>query len=202
MKRVFLMFISVMLIGLSANAQNATKARQILDKAAAKVGTPTGAKANFKMVSGNTTTTGTIIIKGNKFRATTPQATLWFDGTTQWTYMKSTDEVNISNPTDVQQARMNPYKFITLYKSGYTLGVKTVGRNHEVHLKAQNSSKSIQEMYITIGMSTYLPSKVKMLQGGKWYNITISNFSATAQSDATFKFNPRDYPDAEVIDLR
>ena len=67
MKRVFLMFISVMLIGLSANAQNATKARQILDKAAAKVGTPTGAKANFKMVSGNTTTTGTIIIKGNYY---------------------------------------------------------------------------------------------------------------------------------------
>ena len=202
MKRVCLMFISVMLIGLAANAQNATKARPSLDQAAAKVGTPTGAKANFTMVSGNTTTTGTIIIKGNKFRATTPQATLWFDGTTQWTYMKSTDEVNISNPTDAQQARMNPYKFITLYKSGYTLGVKTVGRSYEVHLKAQNSSKSIQEMYITIGTSTYLPSKVKMLQGGKWYNITISNFSASAQSDATFKFNPSEYPDAEVIDLR
>lgn len=202
MKRVFLMLISAMLIGLTANAQNATKARQVLDKAAAKVGNPSGAKADFKMVSGSTTTAGTIVIKGNKFRATTPEAILWYDGTTQWTYMKNTDEVNISNPTEAQQAKMNPYKFITLYKSGYTLGVKTVGRNYEVHLTAQGASRSIQEMYITIGMSTYLPSKVKMLQGGKWYNITISNFSATAQSDATFKFNPRDYPDAEVIDLR
>ena len=202
MKRVFLMLISVMLIGLTTNAQNATKARQVLDKAAAKVGNPSGAKANFKMVSGNTTTSGTIIIKGNKFRATTPQATLWFDGTTQWTYMKNTDEVNISKPTDAQQARMNPYKFITLYKNGYTLGLKTVGGSHEVHLKAQNASKSIQEMYITINSATSLPSKVKMLQGGKWYTITITNFSAAAQSDATFKFNPREYPDAEVIDLR
>lgn len=202
MKRVFLMLISVMLIGFTANAQNATKARQVLDKAAAKVGNPSGAKANFKMVSGNTTTTGTIVIKGNKFRATTPEAILWYDGTTQWTYMKNTDEVNISNPTEAQQARMNPYKFITLYKSGYTLGVKTIRGSYEVHLKAQSTSRSIQEMFITIGTSTYLPSKVRMLQGGKWYDITITNFNASAQNDATFKFNPREYPDAEVIDLR
>ena len=202
MKRVFLMLISVMLIGFTANAQNATKARQVLDKAAAKVGNPSGAKANFKMVSGNTTTTGTIVIKGNKFRATTPEAMLWYDGTTQWTYMKNTDEVNISNPTEAQQARMNPYKFITLYKSGYTLGVKTIRGGYEVHLKAKNTSRSIQEMFITIGASTYLPSKVRMLQSGKWYDITITNFNASAQNDATFKFNPREYPDAEVIDLR
>ena len=202
MKRVFLMLISVMLIGFTANAQNATKARQVLDKAAAKVGNPSGAKANFKMVSGNTTTTGTIVIKGNKFRATTPEAILWYDGTTQWTYMKNTDEVNISNPTEAQQARMNPYKFITLYKSGYTLGVKTIRGSYEVHLKAKNTSRSIQEMFITIGTSTYLPSKIRMLQGGKWYDITITNFNASAQNDATFKFNPREYPDAEVIDLR
>lgn len=202
MKRVFLMLISVMLIGFTANAQNATKARQVLDKAAAKVGNPSGAKANFKMVSGNTTTTGTIVIKGNKFRATTPEAILWYDGTTQWTYMKNTDEVNISNPTEAQQARMNPYKFITLYKSGYTLGVKTIRGSYEVHLKAKSTSRSIQEMFITIGTSTYLPSKVRMLQGGKWYDITITNFNASAQNDATFKFNPREYPDVEVIDLR
>lgn len=202
MKRVFLMLISVMLIGLTTDAQNATKARQILDKTAAKVNNPSGAKANFKMVSGNTTTSGTIIIKGNKFRATTPQATLWYDGTTQWTYMKNTDEVNISNPTDAQQARMNPYKFITLYQNGYTLSMKTVGSAYEVHLKAKNAFKSIREMYITINAATSLPSMVKMLQNGKWYTITISNFSASAQSDATFTFNPREYPDAEVIDLR
>ena len=110
--------------------------------------------------------------------------------------------MNISNPTEAQQARMNPYKFITLYKSGYTLGVKTIRGSYEVHLKAKNTSRSIQEMFITIGISTYLPSKVRMLQGGKWYDITITNFNASAQNDATFKFNPREYPDAEVIDLR
>ncbi len=202
MKRVFLMLFSIMMMGMSADAQNATKARQVLDKAAAKVSNPSGAKANFKMVSGSTTTTGTIVIKGNKFRATTPQATLWYDGTTQWTYMKNTDEVNISNPTEAQQARMNPYKFITLYKNGYNLSMKTVAGNNEVHLVAKDKTRSIQEMYITVSPSTSLPSKVRMLQSGKWYDITISNFSVSAQSDATFKFNERDYPDAEVIDLR
>ena len=192
----------MMLITLTANAQNSTKARQILDKTATNVNNKGGASASFKMTSGKTTTSGTIAIKGNKFRANTSEGIVWYDGKTQWTYVKNTEEVNISTPTVAQQAKMNPYKFITLYKSGYNLGMKTVGSNYEVHLTAQSKSNAIQEVYITVGSKSYLPSRVKMLQSGKWYDIIISNFKASSQSDASFKFNPRDYPDAEVIDLR
>ena len=202
MKRVFLMLISVMLIGLTANAQNATKARQVLDKAAAKVGNPSGAKADFKMVSGGTTTTGTIVIKGNKFRATTPQAILWYDGTTQWTYMKNTDEVNVSTPTEAQQAQMNPYTFINLYKSGYALSMKSVNGGNEIHLAATDKKKSIKEMYITINSKTSLPTKVRISNGKTWTDITISNFKSSKLSDQYFTFNPKDYPNAEIIDLR
>ncbi len=28
-----------------------------------------------------------------------PQAIVWYNGKTQWTYMKKTNEVNVSNPT-------------------------------------------------------------------------------------------------------
>ena len=193
----------VTLMVMTAGAQTATKAKSILDKTAAIVSNKSGSSANFKISGSKTgTLSGRIFIKGNKFKATTPEASMWFNGTTQWTYMNNTEEVNVSSPTENQQAQMNPYKFITLYKSGYALSSKTVKGAHEVYLKATDSKRSIKEMYITINSKTYLPSQVRMLQGGKWTTVSISNFKAENLSDATFTFNPKQYPDAEIIDLR
>jgi len=201
MKRT--LFISL-LLALSASifAQNATKARQILDKTAAVVGNKSGASASFTMSGKYGNASGTIIIKGRKFHARTGQAIVWFDGKTEWTYMKNTEEVNITTPTEAQQQAMNPYQFINIYKNGFTLGMKTVGANYQVHLTAQNKKRSIQEMYILINKSTYKPVQVKMRQANGWTTINISKFKASNISDATFIFNPKNYPDAEIIDLR
>lgn len=182
--------------------QQPAKAKKILDKTASALNAQGGASANFTMQSdGIGSTSGTIAIKGNKFRATTPEASTWYNGTTQWTYMKKTEEVNVSNPDERQQSQLNPYKFITMYKSGYRLGVKDVSGGWEVHLKALNMGRSIQEMYIDVN-NQYLPTKVRIREGKKWSTITISNFQAGNQSDDTFVFPAKDYPDAEIIDLR
>ena len=60
----------------------------------------------------------------------------------------------------------------------------------------------IAEMYITINRKTGVPSKVKMKHKGKWSTITVSNFPPKSLSNAIFTFNSKDYPTAEVIDLR
>ena len=113
-KYMYLLLLAVMTIfsNQQASAQNAAEARKVLDKTAAIVGRSGGASANFTMSSGKYgNTSGTIAIKGNKFHATTPQAVVWYNGKTQWSYMKKTDEVNISNPNEAQQMSMNPYNF-------------------------------------------------------------------------------------------
>lgn len=201
MKKTILLILCI-ICGMNIQAQNAAKARQILDKTAAVVNNRAGSSANFTMSGEKANTSGTISIKGNKFVASTPEGTVWYNGTTQWTYMKNTEEVNVSTPSESQQAQMNPYKFITLYKSGYTLSMKNVSGGYEVHLVAKDQSRGINEMYITVNSSTYIPSKVRMLQGSKWTTITISNFKASNLSDAVFTFNSKDFPNAEVIDLR
>ena len=66
---------------------------------------------------------------------------------------------------------------------------------------AQDKKRSIQELYITIGKN-YIPSQVKMRQGTNWITINITNFKAKNQSDAVFTFNAKEFPKAEVIDLR
>ena len=116
--------------------------------------------------------------------------------------MKKNNEVNISTPTQAQQQMMNPYTFINVYKTGYKMSSAKAGASYEVHLVAQNQKRSIQEMYVTVNSKTYVPSRVKMKHNGRWYTVTISNFSAKKQPDSLFTFNSKDYPSAEVIDLR
>ena len=199
MKKILaLALVAMMSIGAMAQT-----AKQVLDKTAAVIGNKSGASANFKMSSSKYgSASGSIAIKGNKFNARTPQAIVWFNGKTQWTYLKKTNEVNVSNPTQAQQMSMNPYTFINIYKTGYKSSLKTVGSNYVVHLIANNQKRSVAEMYITINKKTHIPSVVKMRQGNIWSTITVSNFKAKSVSNSTFNFNSKECPGAEVIDLR
>ena len=78
-----------MLLTMAAFAQTA---REVLDKTAAALSNKGGVTANFSIRNG---VSGSIKIKGRKFQATTPQGIVWFDGKTQWTYVKQNNEVNV-----------------------------------------------------------------------------------------------------------
>jgi len=180
----------------------AQTAKSVLDKATATVTMKDGVKADFKMTGSMGSTSGTIIIKGKKFHATTPHASIWFDGKTQWTYMKDNDEVNIVNPTEAQLQAINPYNFLHLYKKGYDATLNSNGNNHVVHLTASKASNKIKELFITIDKKTNHPTQVKLLQGKKWTVFDITNLKKQSASDADFRFNAKDFPHAEIIDLR
>lgn len=181
---------------------NAQSAKSVLDKAAASVTVASGVKANFRMTTTTGNTSGTIAIKGKKFYATTPQAKIWFDGKTQWTYLKNNDEVNVSNPTEAQLQAINPYNFINLYKKGYKATLNSSGNSHVVHLTASSAERKIKELFITVDKKTYQPTQVKLLQGKKWTIFDITNLKKQATADAEFRFNAKDFPHAEIIDLR
>ena len=180
----------------------AQTAKNVLDKAAANITVKSGVQADFKMTGSMGNTSGTIAIKGKKFHATTPQAIVWFDGKTQWTYMKNNDEVNVTTPTESQLQALNPYNFINLYKNGYDYTLNKSGKDYVVHLTASSKDKKIRELFITINKSSYQPSQVKLLQGTKWTIFDISNLKKQNISDSQFRFNTKDFPQAEVIDLR
>ncbi|MCD8297606.1 MAG: cell envelope biogenesis protein LolA [Prevotella sp.] len=200
MKKIFFIVLA-MFMAVGIFAQNEQQARALLDKTANIVGNAGGASASFSMNTSKGNTSGTISIKGNKFKAQTSGAMVWYDGTTQWTYVKSSNEVNISTPTEAQQQSMNPYKFINLYKSGFSLAMKTVSTGWEVHLTATDTKRTIKELYVTIDKS-YHPTEIRMLQGSAWTTIKVSDFKTESYSDSDFRFNSNDYPKAEVIDLR
>ena len=184
----------------------AQTAKQVLDKAAAVVSNKDGVTANFSIKGSSGAqlqSSGTIVIKGKKFHVTTPQASIWFDGKTMWTYLKKNDEVNISTPTESQLATINPYNFINMYKQGYGYTLEKVAGNYVVHLVATDKKKSIQDAYIHVQQKSYIPSQIIYRNAkGVVTTIAITGFKATTQPDGNFRFNAKDFPKAEVIDLR
>ena len=117
-------------------------------------------------------------------------------------YLKSTEEVNVSTPTAAQQLQMNPYRFITMYKTGYNLGLTDKGKAYWVHLTAQNPKNSVPEIYILIDKKTSHPETIKMRRGKEWTTVTVRNFKAGRLADSVFTFNAKEFPHAEVVDLR
>ena len=176
--------------------------KSVLDKAAATITVKEGVKANFKMTAGKGSTSGTLLLKGRKFHASTPVAIVWFDGKTQWTYVKNNDEVNISTPTEAQLQAINPYNFINLYKKGYDATLNKSGKDYVVHLTATDKNKKIQELFVTVNKSTYHPTQVKLLQNKKWTVFDITDIKRQNIPDSQFQFNSKDFPNAEIIDLR
>lgn len=194
---------------LPATAQSA---RSILDKTA-RIIAAGSVQATFEATSYSGTkqvgeTNGNIYIKGTKFHIDSPGLQSWFDGKTLWSYLKNSGEVNVSNPSKAEIQSMNPYYFINLYKSGYSLSQKSSsirGKScYEVRLLAQNSHTAIQEVLIDIDPQTSLPLCLRMREGyGKWTRISVSSIKAGKKiSDSFFRFNSKNYPKLEVIDLR
>ena len=192
----------LILAALISTVSMAQTAKSVLDKAAANITVKEGVKANFRMTGGIGFTSGTILIKGKKFHATTPKAIVWFDGKTMWTYMKDNEEVNVSNPTEAQLQAINPYNFINLYKNGYTSTLNTTGNAYVVHLTSTAKDKKIKELFVTIDKKSYHPTQVKLLQGKKWTVFDITDLKKQSTPDSEFRFNAKEFPHAEVIDLR
>lgn len=62
---------------------------------------------------------GSIDMLSDKFVLQVPDMITWFDGTTQWTYLKSSEEVNISIPEKDELLQTNPCLLLQSYKKAF-----------------------------------------------------------------------------------
>lgn len=198
MKKIYFLIIAT-LLSINIVAQ---PAKAVLDKTAATLNSRGGVTADF-VISNDMMSDikGKISVKGQMFKADMPQMTIWYDGKTQWSYVKESDEVNVNNPTETEQQLINPYSFLNMYKNGFNYTMKTFNNYYEVRLTAKDKKRHVQEMIINI-KKDYIPSKIRMRYGAKWNTITINSLKKENLSDNVFKFNRKDYPSAEIIDLR
>lgn len=194
----------------SLAAQNAN---EIVGKASALYENANGLSVNFALhyrdASGQSSESfeGVIQMKGDKFTLVTPDIRVWFDGKTQWTYRS--DEVNITEPTGDELESTNPTLLLKNYKKGYKAvfkGESTApsGKTaYDVELTPKKKG-DITKVSLQIEKNTSQPARISIeSKNGSKTTIQIDKLvTGLNQSDAFFVFNNKDYPEAEIIDLR
>ena len=204
----------IILLLLIASAGYAQNARTILDKASETYNKAGGVTANFTLdakdaKSKNTYSyDGKAYLKGNKFKLEIPDGITWFDGKTQWSYLKDTEEVNISNPSGDELQGINPSAIFTMYKQGFKLaykGEKKVRNKTVLEVEMTPEKKQdITKIIVQIDKATNLLSFINIVDKSGLQNmLTITKMqTGVSLTDATFTFNKKDYPKVDIIDLR
>lgn len=211
-KRISLIaFLMLSAISFSLQAQDA---KQILDRTSDTFRKAGGVEAEFtlrmeQVGQPSGLLTGTIRLKGEKFVLQATDAITWFDGTTQWSYLVDSDEVNVSNPTEEELQGINPYSLLTLYEKGYSyeLGKKTSYQGkavYEVILTSKVKGSDISTLKLYIAKQAYYPiAIIAELNNNSINEISIVKYKQGVNfADDLFVFNRKDYPQAEIIDLR
>ena len=201
MKRTYLLVL-ILFLSVSLSAQKDKQAREILDKTTNALQQAGGIRATF-----GGTGNGTLLLKGNQFYLNSGGIQSWFDGKTQWSYLESSEEVNVSNPTPEELQTINPYALLSIYKNGYNYKYAgTKSRNGKQGFEVILTPENKQDITsITLFVSqTYQPLYIKVEQNNKSANeIIVTSYQTNqARDNATFKFDKKKFPNAEVIDLR
>ena len=213
-KYIFGVLIALLSLPVIAQQQQ-SQAKAVLDKTAEAFRKAGGVKADFivKAVTNGLAEggeNGTIQLKGEKFVLKTSDMVTWFDGKTQWSYVAKNDEVNVSNPTQEELQQINPYTFLYIYQKGfsYKLGTaKTFRRKTvwEVILTAKDRKQELERITLYVTKDTYEPLYILLQQRGQQTRseITVTNYLTRQNyADNVFVFSRKQYPSAEIIDLR
>ena len=175
-----------------------------LDKAIAKISEAESISINFTLCQEGDETAGTLDMQCEKFVLHLPDMTVWFDGTTQWTYIESAQEVNISTPEAEELEQTNPLRLLQSYKKDFICqSTEKNGDICTVVLRPKEAS-DIQSATVTWDAKKNEITRLSVSQeGGASIEITLQSYETGKNfSSDHFVFDKNKYPNTEIIDLR
>lgn len=185
-------------------AQPATSAAEVLRLTAAILNKAPSIEASFTANNGHGSSSGSILMAGNRFHITTPEMSTWFDGKTQWAYSPSAGEVNISEPTADELQQINPFAIIESMQRNFTpRRIPAPAGCDRIELTPKGKS-DYAKVVVTINSSSHLPADITVTGTDRTVvAIRISSIrKGNAVSNAKFRFNASAYPGIEIVDLR
>ncbi len=192
-----------MLLFGTASLKAAETADGMLRACAAKINATPSVSFKLTMTADNRTSHPTLIVSKDKYRLSSPEMEVWFDGRTMWVYISSTREVTISEPTAAELAECNPMSLLNGYAAQYAARVPASTKNM-VELVARNKTTALRKAVIEINGATGFPSRIDATMAGQ-STVKIRIDSATAGKAlpaSTFIYDPKAYPATETTDLR
>lgn len=178
-------------------------AEQLLQRCSDKVNNTPSITLKFVLTYGDNKSNCELIISREKYRLSSTDVEVWFDGSTQWSYSAVDKEVSITEPTEEELLESNPFAIINNYKKAYTFR-RLSGEKNEIELVAKSKMSSIRKAVVTIDGRTFLPSKmIVTMSNGRTFSATVSSaLEGKALPNSTFIYNKEKYPATTVIDLR
>ena len=187
---------------------------QILQELSEKTKSYQNIKADFKFTFENTSQDileeqdGSISIQENSFKLEINQQIIISDGSTQWIYLKESNEVQIME-YDVEDDMMSPSKLFTIYEKGYKnsyIELKSLnGKNMHIIDLFSIESNAFKKIQLQIDADkNQLDNIILYDKNGGSFTYLITNFKTNFENtgDNTYKFIAEDYTDVQIIDLR
>ncbi|MEP7142028.1 MAG: outer membrane lipoprotein carrier protein LolA [Ferruginibacter sp.] len=205
----------------SINAQptgmgkNDPEAKKVLDAVSAKFKTFKSVQSSFSLKIENSsgkilgTKSGTVFMKGTKYRVSVTGQEIYCDGINISTYDKSANELTITK-IDPSANSITPQKIFTnfydkdfLYKlnDDVKLGGKTL---QQIELTPLDKSKPFFKVLVFVDRKAQTITSTKVFEKtGNIYTYAVAKMNTSLPvNDAQFLFDAKKYPGVEVVDLR
>lgn len=206
--------LAAMLANVESDAQVDAKAQKILKEVSAKYKSYKSLAASFKLelmdqkTKKADTQTGSITLKNNMYNLTMADQVVMSDGKTVWTFLKESNEVQISEAKANSDA-ISPTTIFTLYERGfkqkYLSDKKTGGKAiHLIELFPTDTKKNYFKIQLEISKADkYVQTARVYDKNGNIYTYSIVKFTPNANAAADlFTFNKAKHPGVETVDLR
>jgi outer membrane lipoprotein-sorting protein len=191
-------------------------AGQVLERVAQKTQSMKSIQADFELViedrkeKTKMTSAGKLLARQNKYRISSQESTVLFDGTTMWTYLSGPNEVTITQPeTRSGDFMSNPASFFTFYKRDfkYRYVRETVingTRCHEIDLFPNNLNQPYSRIKVFVGIPSDLPEIISSIgKDGVDFTVYLKNIVLDRNvSEESFKFDATQYKKVEIVDMR
>ena len=211
------LYLAIALLGSLAVAaqKNDPEAKKVLDAVSAKFKTFSSVQASFSYkvedakgkVQSNKT--GSITMKGTKYKVTFGTQEIFCDGKTVWSYDKAAKEVTINN-LDVSGNTLTPQKlftnfydkdFLYLLNGEKKTGAKTL---QEIEMTPTDKGKAFHKVYLQVDKAAKTIYSTKVLEnGGNRYTYTVTSMKTNLPAaDNMFVFDKSKYPGVEEVNLQ
>ena len=212
--RTFFQFLTLLLFGLTLQAQDSKKAKDLLDEVSAKAKSYDNIVIDFRFTlqnqkqNQNQDSKGNLTLKGNQFVLNFMGVTRIFDGKKNYTIIPEDEEVTISKYNENDENSIPPSKMLTFFNSGYKYNWDILqnirGRKIQyVKLTPLSSKDKTKEILLGIDTQTkHIYNKIEIAKDGTKTTLTVNSFKTNQPiSKNHFTFTESKYPNYYINKL-
>lgn len=212
--RTFLSLLTLLLFGLTLQAQDSKKAKDLLNEVSAKANSYDNIVIDFRFTlqnpkqNQNQDSKGNLTLKGNLFVLNFMGVTRIFDGKKNYTIIPEDEEVTVSKYDENDENSITPSKMLTFFNSGYKYAwdiLQNIRGRKIQYIKLTPLSTKDKTKEILLGIDTqtkHIYNKIEIAKDGTKTTLTVNSFKTNQPiSKNHFTFTESKYPNYYINKL-